>query len=783
MTQLNNIESWKNQLGLLPINLFSNHENEHILLNGNIGNFCIDFKSDKSIEEYHSYAWSSNTNNYVSIKNNRLYLYNWLREKNEDYDLNLISNNINKFYTYLLQKSYKSEYDIVPFIINIFKSLRNLTDETTEGIQALNHLLLLFASYDEDFEFKKVDFDKWHIPDFTIDSGIENYIEEFKRGIEAKKLKPNIELILRHSAGQLFQEAQKEAIFLNRDKDFFGFYDTDYKSKYKLFSSFHYTPSYLARSIAEYSLSNLDLQAKTSLKILDPACGSSEFLLEILKQLETLGFSGNVEINGWDKSESAVNISNFLLTYEKREWKDRITVSIRKVENSLTANWDNDYDLILMNPPFLSWELMDTENREIVSNILSKNTRQKPNLASAFISKSVKHLKPNGILGTVMPSSILLLDSYKNLRQELKDSLTLLLVGKLGNFVFEHALTDVSILIGKKPQSNDIPILLWTRNEKGIVNEAFRDLRKINYKQIPYVKDKNTYNIYKPNKYPINNENWKVLSYNEQKLTRHFNSLILMNKLRTIQDIFNVKQGTRTGNNKVFKITNEFYNTLHEGEKKFFRPVVDNDSIKNGSITTYGYIWYPYNHYGLLISTEEQLEQEVPSFYQYFLQPNRNTLINRPRITENNWWVLSEHRAWLRKKYPKLISTEFGKSGSFVFDDKGQFVIERGNGWIPKKEFPTKDNYYFYLSIFNSTFFNSLLSIYSKQLAGGKWYDLGKKYTKNIPIPEITEELKNSFVYTKLVNFGKLITEGNYFNDALIDDYLKKYIYTIELDI
>ena len=75
--------------------------------------------------------------------------------------------------------------------------------------------------------------------------------------------------------------------------------------------------------------------------------------------------------------------------------------------------------------------------------------------------------------------------------------------------------------------------------------------------------------------------------------------------------------------------------------------------------------------------------------------------------------------------------------------------------------------------------FEELLSIYSKQLAGGKWYDLGKKQTKSIPIPEITDELENSIVYEKLVHFGKLITNKEFSHFQIIDDYLKSNIYKI----
>lgn len=780
MSQLENINSWKNNLGLLPINLFSTGQNnKYILLNGSYGDFCIDINADKSPEEYYSFAWSSNTKNFVTLKDDRIYLFNWLKEKEENYKLSLVQENLPKFYNYLLKDSYKSEYDIVPFIVDIYRSLRNLTNEKEEGIVAINQLLLLLVAYKENCDLDKIDLNNWGILNTEITKGLESYLDSIRNGLffNDKKLQLNIDLILRHSSGHLFQEAQKEAFFYNSALTLWGTYDSNYKSKNKLYSSFHYTPSYLARSIVEYSLSKLNLAEKDSLKILDPSCGSSEFLLEVLKQLKSLGYTGRIEINGWDSSESAINISNFLLTYEKREWDNNLSVNIEKVENSLTKEWDSDYDLILMNPPFLSWELMRKDDREIVSNILGKKSRKKPNLAGAFIFKSVQALKEDGILGTVIPSSILLMDSYKNLRNEIKDVLSLLLVGKLGNFIFEHALTDVSILIGKKPKSNDIPLLLWSKNEKGVITDAFRDLRKINYGQLPYVKDNPTHSIYIPDSYP-HKENWKINSHQEQELNKRLQELIVLGKLTTVQEIFNVRQGIRTGNNKVFIIKKELYNQIPENEKMYFRPSADNESIEKGNIVVKNYLWYPYDSSGIKIKTEDELTNNVPYFYENFLLPNKTKLISRARKDLNSWWYLSEHRTWLREKYPKLISTEFGKSGSFAFDEKGDFAIERGNGWLPKKEFRDKDYYFFYLSVFNSPFFDKLLSIYSKELLKG--FDLGKKYTKDIPIPIITKELENSFVFDKLVHFGNLISKGEYFHFEVIDDYLKNYIYQVE---
>ncbi len=783
MNPLNNIQNWKNQLGLLPINLFSSEpKNKFILLNGGYGDFCIDIDPDKSPIDYFSYAWSSNTKNFVTLKEENVYLYNWLKEKEEKYSVKTVEKNLSKFYNYLLKDSYKSEFDITPFIIDIYRRLRVETGEDQEGINAINQLLLILVAIENENDFRNINLKEWGVQESIVPlPNLINYIQTLKNGsksVRGEKLMPNADLILRHSAGQLFQEAQKEAIFFNRQLGLFGGYISDYNLKAKLYSSLHYTPSFLARSIVEYSLSKLNLNEKENIKILDPACGSSEFLLEVLKQLKSLGYNNNVEIHGWDISETAVNISNFLLTYEKREWGQKLSINIKKVANSLTEEWDNDFDLILMNPPFLSWELMEKTDREIVSDILGESTRKKPNLASAFVYESVNHLKDEGIIGTVTPSSILLMDSYKKLRDNLKEQLSLLLLGKLGNYVFEDALTDVSILIGRKPKTNRIPLLLWSKNEKGIITDAFRDLRKVNYDNIPYIKENKAYNIYIPDKYP-DKDNWKVISYKEQELKKDLEKLILLGELKTVKDIFNVKQGIRTGNNKVFKISKDFYEQLPENERKYFRPAVDNDAIQKGQLKIVNYVWFPYSSdKRILINDKDELEQKVPTYYTQILNPNKQQLINRKKKVPY-WWSLSDYAPRLLPTTNKLVSTEFGKSGSFAFDNKGEFVVERGNAWIPKKEFKNKNYYYFYLSVFNSHFFEELLSIYSKQLAGGKWYDLGKKYTADIPIPEITEKLENSFVFEKLFHFGKQINNGEMFYFEIIDDLLKEHIYKV----
>jgi len=774
MPRLNDILFWTKELGHLPVHLSPTVNDKYIMLNGVSGNFCLHFaeQPDES-NTYFSQSWSCNTKNFLLVNENNVRLFNWHKDiKEESIPLPSVRDNIDKFYQYLVAKSYKSEKDIVPFVIDIFRQFRTYTAEAANPVRALNLLFVMLASI-EDENIENLEIGKWGISEFQVPAGFNAYVDRFKQGVN--NIVPDLNLILRHSAGTLFQEAQKEVLFFDSQIDLFGTFSGTMLTKELLYSSIHYTPSYLARSIVENALRLLDLNALPEIKIFDPACGSAEFLIEVIKQLREKNYPGIVRIIGFDNSDTAVNTSTFLLTYEKRTvWKENLFFTIEKVDDSLTKEWDNDCNLILMNPPFVSWEQLEEKNkRDAVREALGVNFKGRPNQSSAFFYKAILHLADNGVLGSVIPTSVFGADYYQKLRHEVESIFSFELVGKLGNFVFEDALTDISIIVGRKPKEGTLPTLLWTRNEKGIIHDALRELRKMQYAN-GTSKDRIDFSIFKPSQFPIIQDTWKPVSLKEHTLIRSLKMHIIAGKLSTVSEIFEVQQGIRTGNNDVFKIPTKLYLSLPNEEKKYFRPVIDNESISNGKLETINYVWYPYDESGIMIKTEQGLNENAPTFYNKLL-PFKEQLSNRARKNVENWWQLSEHRAWQRLSEPKLISTEFGNSSSFAIDSKGNRVVERGYAWQPKKKFTNKD-YYFYLALFSSPFFDKLLSIYSKELAGGKWYDLGKKSTKHIPIPNVyAEEIRKGEHYGKMVGLGKRLSEGDDYVKAVINDVVSVY--------
>jgi len=85
-----------------------------------------------------------------------------------------------------------------------------LTSEYQNPVQALNLLFFLLASV-EDGNLGTFSMEKWGITDMHIPNGFDAFIDRFRQG--TGDIIPDLSLILRHSSGVLFQEAQKRSGF------------------------------------------------------------------------------------------------------------------------------------------------------------------------------------------------------------------------------------------------------------------------------------------------------------------------------------------------------------------------------------------------------------------------------------------------------------------------------------------------------------------------------------------------------------------------------------------
>jgi len=146
--EIKSLEAWKLELGLLPVPLFNlQTQNEKvILLNGRVGNFCLDLAP--SDEDPRNLAWSSDVGHYVKIYDEIVEVYRWDGKPSslERYKKKSVEENLVKFYDYLQKDQPSKDLSIISFAIKAFRTLRGVLGKDFDGQQSLRKHLRIDSS-------------------------------------------------------------------------------------------------------------------------------------------------------------------------------------------------------------------------------------------------------------------------------------------------------------------------------------------------------------------------------------------------------------------------------------------------------------------------------------------------------------------------------------------------------------------------------------------------------------------------------------------------------------
>ena len=384
------------------------------------------------------------------------------------------------------------------------------------------------------------------------------------------------------------------------------------------------------------------------------------------------------------------------------------------------------------------------------------------------------------MLGAVVPTRLLNDQNYEQLRKHLRDNISLKLIGGLGSYVFENVLAYTSMIVATKTIDDGAKTtILWTDNKSGTAGEGLKALRK--YKYTNAVIENIGYSVYDVYDFQ-EQESWRTDNYKNINLKQRLNASLYRGLLKKAGELFEIQQGVRTGANRVFIVPEGFVLSLPENERKYFRPTADNISIDMGHLYTMNYMFYPRTKGLEPIDSEEKLQQLLPQTYQRLLKPSQRKLSERPSMKDNpNWWDLTRHRSYLEEMKPKLLSTEFGHSGSFAIDYEGDFVVERGYIWNPNKKVFKQHIKYSeaYLAFFVSDYMNNLLEFYGEKLAGAEVYKLGLSYVKNVPLPDLSLPVFDKYI-PQLRQFAKMMKENAFWDAAELNSLVNEMMSYVE---
>jgi hypothetical protein len=489
------------------------------------------------------------------------------------------------------------------------------------------------------------------------------------------------------------------------------------------------------------------------LTIADFACGSAVFLTEALRVLERRDFRGTVNLIGRDKSAQAVTMAKVAVKAVQREINTMQIVSDVCEADAIDSEWP-EADVILMNPPFRSWERMTKRERDWVLDLTKGLGRGRPDLSVAFLERATRCLKTSGALATLVPAGVLASERLAKWRDRLLERTAPTLIAVLGEHgLFQHAVVNVGILAVEERKNASEPTMLskplrvaWSSAETGAASRVIRAIRR---------------SITLPGEIasgPGELNGWSLtvtsLKAWKQRPSWLPGAGILGNLLDDLQiriatkvgDLFQIHQGIRTGANEVFVQPAKVVLSLPKSEQKYFKEAVDAESFMEGEVRPRNFLFVP----DLDWQTESAVERVVPEFFTKYLRPNEKSLRNRKSLRASHWWGLSEKRSWAFEGTPRLVSKRFGLYPAFARDSEGRFAVVQANAWKATAALSTgRDDETLrelltpYWWLLNSRVMVALLREFCPNVAGGQ-LDLEHKYVRHVPLPNLVLQFQEN---------------------------------------
>ena len=190
---------------------------------------------------------------------------------------------------------------------------------------------------------------------------------------------------------------------------------------------------YTHRVVIEEIVEELSSQITSNTKVLDPCCGTAQFLMLFSKYILNPQL-----LWGYDIDPIAVQIAkiNLLVSYPQFDFYPNIYLA-----NTLTENPDGFFDIVATNPPWgFHFSKDESEKLKILyPSILSNEA------FSYFLLRGIQLLNKDGSLCYVLPEAITKIKQHRDIREFILKNTTIKSIKHLGN-VFSKVLSPVITL-------------------------------------------------------------------------------------------------------------------------------------------------------------------------------------------------------------------------------------------------------------------------------------------------------------------------------------------------
>lgn len=765
---------WRTTLGYLPVPLKGRSmDGRFVMLNGAHGNFCLDLhESHTELKDRRDVAWSVDVDHYVRIHGNQVEVSRWDRSEVLRSSTADVVNNLEAFQNHLQTAKAPRDRSVVAHALGVYHRIRSMLPDGSSGLEAFLYMLHDASLFDATgvvgVDPAWPDLERCEEAWRRLSATARDRISADLLAPRSEDKRPSIPLVIRHAMGRIFQEAHN-LVMLSPQMSLLDEREVVVTGKATRFSGAYFTPTPLVRTLVEQCITH-EILARPQLTILDPACGSGEFLRECVRQLSLHAYTGRLHIVGFDVSLPAVLMARFALAQETSGLANA-NVTIKHCDALATA-WPENVDICLMNPPYASWRSLPLEAREILGRTLKELAGARPDLAFAFLLHGVECLGVGGLLGAVVPASILDGDSAKPLRARLDEIAAKRMLVRLGNqSIFAEATVDVCLYVCSKVTAEmqeagtprDRLLMIWADHSPESSDSALRALRSLDWQPaFGDVEIEHTgFSIYTNPSAAAHG--WAPRPLSSVRMLRR------LERLPSLDKIYDIKQGTITGLNEAFLLSEEEFRRLPRNERSFFRKAIVNASIRDGRIYAGRRVFYPYGEDCDRLDSEADLLQRVPRYAESFLLPNKAGLQARAGIIDQaSWWQLTRKRDAFVGKKPKIVSTYFGDAGSFAWDEKGEYVVVQGYIWEPRHPgMATTEIGHAVVAVMSSSIARKLIAAVSNSLAGGQ-FNLSKRFLSKMPFVDLADKRLAKQV-TNMAVMGAALGRGDAIDVELLD--------------
>ncbi|MFH0898673.1 MAG: N-6 DNA methylase [bacterium] len=437
------------------------------------------------------------------------------------------------------------------------------------------------------------------------------------------------------------------------------------------FNGAFFTPDYIIDFIIN------EIQPKENETNLDPSCGCGAFLVgltDYYKRTLNKPIQKIIRENifGSDILEYNIHRTKLILTIYALQNGEQLIDSDFNLyhQDSLKANWKEQFDNIVGNPPYVKFQDLSDDNRNYLVKHWTTVEVGTFNLYFAFFELGYKLLKPTGKLGYITPNNYFTSLAGESLRKYFQHQKCVTQIIDFSHKKVFDAQTYTALTFLNK-QENEV--IIFDRINEAYSPEEFL----LNANGSPnYIKD-------------LNYKKWRLLKTDEQHNIKTIETIG-----KPIGKLFDICVGIATLKDEIFFIDgnnkkNDYYikstdNGTFEIEKEIVKPVYKISDFKTQEEAEHNTrkIIFPYNIKNGIATAilENNFKKIFPKCYAYLLSERENLLArDKGKVNYEPFYVWGRTQG-LTRTGKKILNPTFSQHPRFLIVEESDAFFTNGYG-------------------------------------------------------------------------------------------------------